>query len=261
MLHTLTAIERMSIRATDGDIGRVHDTYFDDQAWTLRYLVVDTGKWLPGRKVLISPMSVAAIDWPGRSVELSLTREQIENSPTFDSDKPVSRQHETAYFDYYGYPYYWAGPLRWGPVPFPGGAGTLARVPAGGWADQQVRANRDRGDPHLRSTDEVTGYRIEAADGEIGHAQDFLYDERNWALRFLAVDTRNWWPGRHVLVAIEWVERVSWDERRVHLNLPREAVREAPEWRPELALAQQDEELLHRHASQGEVRQRGIGEP
>lgn len=248
MFHTLTALERMSIQATDGKLGSVNDTYFDDQAWTLRYLVADTARWLPGRKVLVSPLSIQSIDWPGRTVAVNLTREQIKGSPGIDSDKPVSRQHETAYFDYFGYPYYWAGPLRWGPVAFPPRPGRSAQRGPDYWWEQQ-RRNLDRSaDPHLRSTEAVSGYHIEASDGEIGHVQDFLFDEEDWSLRFLAVDTRNWWPGRHVLVAIDWVESVSWSQRKVHVSMTRDAIRRAPEWHPELALVAHEEDYLHDRA-------------
>jgi len=222
--------------------------------------VVDTARWLIGRKVLISPLSVRAIDWQARSVAVDLSRQQIEDSPGIDSDKPVTRQHEHAYFDYFGYPYYWAGPLRWGPVAFPPGddaqgadakgadakgADATQRAGPDYWWEQQRRTFDEKGDPHLRSTEAVSGYHIEALDGEIGHVQDFLFHERDWSLRFLAVDTRNWLPGRHVLVGIDWLEHVDWSERKVHVSMTRDAIRRAPEWQPELALVGQDEDYLH----------------
>lgn len=244
MFHTLTAIESMSIHATDGSIGSVKDTYFDDQAWTLRYLVVDTIKWLPSRNVLISPISIQDIDWDGQIVYLDLTRDQVKGSPSVDWDKPVTRQHERAYFDYFGYPYYWAGPLRWGPVPFPPSSGNAMQNGPDHWWEQQRRTFDERGDPHLRSTEAVSGYHIEAVDGAIGHVQDFLFDEQDWSLRFLAIDTRNWWPGRLILVAIDWIERVSWGERKVYVSMTRDAIKRAPEWHPELALVAQDEDYL-----------------
>lgn len=107
MLRNLSALEGFPIRALDGEIGRAIDTYFEDYTWTVRYLVVDTGKWLPGRKVLVSPFAVRGIGWTPRHLDVGLTREHVKGSPDIDTDKPVSRQHETAYFDYYGYPYYW----------------------------------------------------------------------------------------------------------------------------------------------------------
>jgi hypothetical protein len=242
MFRTLTSLEGMPIRAADGNIGSVQDTYFDDQAWTLRYLEVDTAKWLPGRKVLVSPISVQTIDWRWRTVAIDLTREQLQGSPKLESHLPVTRQHERAYLDHFGYPHYWAGPLRWGPVPFPPSAGNAMRMAPGEWWEQQRRALNRPGEPHLRSAKAVAGYHIEAADGSIGHAQDFLFDEQDWSLRFLAVDTHHWWPGRHVLVAIDWIENVSWEERKVHVSMTRETIERAPLWHPELAQVVDDDD-------------------
>src|SRR5436305_1256813 len=77
------------------------------------------------------------------------------------------------------------------------------------------------GDPHLRSTREVTGYRISAADGDLGHVDDLLMDDESWAIRYLVVDTRNWWPGKKVLLPPPWIQRVSWIDQEVEVNLTR----------------------------------------
>jgi hypothetical protein len=205
--------------------------------------------------VLISPLSVQSVDWRWRTVPVDLTREQITRSPRIESDKPVTKQQETAFFDYFGYPYYWSGPLRWGPMPFPPSAGNAMRSGPDHWWEQQRRTICGQGDPHLRSADAVTGYHIEATDGAIGHVQDFLFDEQDWSLRFLAVDTRNWWPGRHVLVAIDWIESVSWGERKVHVSMTRDAIRRAPEWHPEFALLAEGEDYRHDNDGEAEDRQ------
>src|SRR5215470_11511365 len=107
MLHNIGDLKGYSISATDGEIGQVEDFYFDDEKWVIRYLVVDTGKWLPGRKVLISLIALGSADRDGQKITVTLNKRQIENSPSIDVDKPVSRQYETSYYDYYGYPYYW----------------------------------------------------------------------------------------------------------------------------------------------------------
>lgn len=252
MLRTIHDLKKMALGATDGEIGEVKEAYFDDQEWALRYLVVDTGGWLPGRKVLITPLSIRGMDWDQRRIDVSLTREQVKNGPDIDTDKPVSRQHETRYFDYYGYPYYWIGPSMWGPVAFP--AGTVTGAAAGAVPTEAEsmeretrRRERENADPHLRSTREVSGYHLEAADGSIGHIDDFLFDDENWALRYLIIDTRNWLPGRRVLVSTEWVERVSWDERKAYVSLTRDAVRESPEYDSDTELTQEDETQLHQH--------------
>lgn len=251
MLRTIHDLKKMAIGATDGEIGEIKQAYFDDREWALRYLVVDTGKWLPGRKVLITPLSIRGADWNTQRIDVSLTREQVKNGPDIDTDKPVSRQHETQYFDYYGYPYYWIGPSMWGPVAFPAGTGVM-RTEAGvtrteSLARETKTREQENADPHLRSTREVSGYHIEAADGSIGHIDDFLFDDESWALRYLIIDTRNWLPGRRVLVSTEWVERVSWDERKAYVGLSRDAVRESPEYESDVTITDDDEAQLYQH--------------
>jgi hypothetical protein len=238
MLRTLSSLHGFTMGATDGDIGRVVDCYFDDQSWTVRHLVVDTGGWLEGRQVLLSPMSLRGVDWDNSRIAVNLTKAQIENSPSIDTDKPISRQREMEFYGYYGMPYYWTGPYRWGlsGAPFAqGGAAGIAPVPpASGTAGARggVPAEEPEGDPHLRSSGTVTGYYIRAGDGEIGHVEDFVVDDEDWAIRYLIVDTRNWLPGKHVLVSPDWIERISWAESTVSVHMTREAVENSPEYDP-----------------------------
>lgn len=245
MLRTLTALEGISIHALDGAIGTVKDTYFDDKTWTVRYLVVDTGTWLTGRGVLVAPHAVAGIEWLRRRLHVDLTRDEVCNSPGIDIDEPASRQHETAYFDYYGYPYYWAGSFRWGPTSYPPPL-ALRRYLDAAVQEAQAGEQQSRNDPHLRSAEAVIGYHIEAIDDSIGHLDDFLFDVRDWSLQSVVVDARNWLPGRHLVVAVDWIERVSRHERKVFAGLTRGAVREAPRWDPSRALTPDYESYLLR---------------
>jgi sporulation protein YlmC with PRC-barrel domain len=239
MLRAASNLKGMSIAATDGDIGSVQDLYFDDMSWTIRYLVVDTGTWLPGRKVLISPMSVAAGD-RSHAVPVRLTKSQVESSPSVDADKPVNRQYEEEYSQYYGYPYYWSGPYRWGAVPYPGeSTWTAEAMPAALIAGG--------GDPALRSVRDVTGYYIEASDGDIGHVEDFLVDDREWAIRYMVVDTRNWWPGKKVVVSPGWISRVSWVDSKVYVDLSRDGVQTAPEYDSDRIVEREYETRLFKH--------------
>ena len=207
------------VLARDGGIGSVHDLYFDDERWAVRYLVVDTGEWLPGKRVLISPASVEPGLSSGGNVRLGVAREQVQSAPPAESDRPVSRRYEIAHARHFGYPYYWAGPMLWGvgayPVPLRADA-TLAG---------EAEAKPEEGDPHLRSGAEVIGYGIEARDGAIGEVEDFIVDDKSWAIRDIVVDTLKWWPGGHVRVHPEYVERIDWNERKVHLRLTREQVK------------------------------------
>jgi hypothetical protein len=240
MLRTVESLKHMTIAAIDGEIGTVTDVYFDDHDWTVRYLVAESGGWLSERRVLITPLSVRGVRWDEERIDVLLSRDQVRRSPDIDTGKRVSRQHETSFYDYYGYPYYWAGPFLWGPMAFP--LGNVDATAAG----REVK-RRENYDPHLRSANVVIGYHLEASDGSIGHVDDFLFDEETWSIRYLAIDTRNWLPGKHVLVSSEWVERVSWDERKVQVNLTRDAVRASPEYDRDALLTASDEDRLYQH--------------
>jgi hypothetical protein len=232
-----------AIGATDGAIGKLKDLYFDDQCWAVRYLVVDTGGWLGGRQVLISPISVEDIDWSARTVRLRLSRAQVEGSPDVDTDKPVSRQHESDFLRYYGYPDYWGGPLLWGATPYPFfDVGAPIPVPV-----EEEKAAARPGDPHLRSATELCGYGIHASDGAIGHLGDLLLERKSWALRYLVVDTRNWWPGEQVVVPPRWIGRIDWPERQVEVGVSRAEVKGAPRFDPAALFSRDYEERLHAH--------------
>jgi hypothetical protein len=257
MLRSMNDLEGYAIRATDGLIGHVNDFYFDDEAWVVRYLVVETGSWLSSRKVLISPVAFGQPNWTDKVLPVSITREQVKNSPDIDTDKPISRQHEREYFGYYGYyPHYWGGAGLWG-----GGAYPSAMLSAGGYAGgaesltaqaEQARVARDAGrrendDPHLRSGKEVMTYYIEASDGGIGHVQGLLLDDETWAVRYLVVQTSNWWIGHEVLIAPKWIQNVSWSERTVSVNLARQSIKDAPPYHSAATLNRDEEISLHKH--------------
>jgi sporulation protein YlmC with PRC-barrel domain len=240
MARTVSDLKGLTIAATDGDIGSVQDLYFDDISWTVRYLVVDTGGWLPGRQVLISPMGTTG---PGAQdrIPVRLTRAQVEQSPSVEADEPVNRQYELRYSRYYGYPDYWAGPYRWGATPY---ADEVIPTPP----DLTVESvPPESGDPHLRSARDVMGYYLEATDGDLGHVDDFIVDDREWAIRYMVVDTRNWWPGKKVLVSPEWIREVSWPDSRVYVDLSREGIKSAPEFDPARPLEREYEGRLYDH--------------
>lgn len=229
MLHkVMKDIRGDAIEARDGTVGSVQDAYFDDERWAVRYLVVDTGGWLPGRKVLVSPASLVPGDAGSDAIRAELTREQVEKAPGIDEDPPISRVLEEAHARYYGYPYYWTGPYLWGAAPLP------MAVPPAGQAprlhEREGRAAQQRAEQsHLRSSAEVVGYSIRAADGEIGHVEDFLVDDESWQIADMVVDTRNWLPGRKVLVPPSAIEDIDWENRQVSVRLNREELKRSPE--------------------------------
>lgn len=230
-----------TIAALDTDIGTVCDFYFDDQQWTIRHIVVRTGIILSGRKVLISPVALRHPAWSPLHIHAKLTWEQVKNSPDIDLHKPVSRQHEAEHHRHYGWPCYWDGTGVWGSWPNPK---ELADTPQN---SSHMGNNAPATDTHLRSTREVTGYHIKATDGEIGHLEDFLFDDETWEIRYAIVDTKNWWPGKKVLLRPQWIKQVSWDEREIYANTSRGTIRKSPKWNPDLPVSREYELRLHQH--------------
>ena len=241
MLRSVTELQDSTIAATDGPIGHLRDFYFDDVAWVVRYLIVDTGSWLSGRRVLVSPMAVGAPQCKSRTIPVKISREQVRNSPGIDTAQPVSRQHEREYLDYYRYPYYWDGRGFWGDTFYPSTAA------AAGGLRESTHDPVLTDDPHLRSCAAVAGYRIHATDGELGHVHGYILDTVSWAIRYLVVDSSNWWLGHQVLIAPQWITRVDWDSRSVVIDLNRQAIREAPAYDYMTPLERVSEIATYRH--------------
>ena len=243
MLRNAKDLHGLTIRATDGEIGKVDRFYFEDETWAIRYLIVDTGGWLAGRQVLISPISVVDVpDWEAKRLDVALTKEQVENSPDINTHQPVSRQHEIEYFGYYGYPFYWGGSALLGAAPNP--AGLAIPIPPSMEAIADGMANGST-DSHLRSSEEVTNYYLEAIDGEIGNVDGFIVDDEAWAIRYIVVATGSWWSGKKVLVSPAWAERVSWETSKIYVSLTREAIKQAPEYIESKMITREYERQLH----------------
>lgn len=238
MLIKATTLNGYKLDSLDGEIGQVDEFYFDDQHWVVRYLVANAGNWLTDRLVLISPYALKSIDVKAQHIGIDLNKQQIEESPPLNSDKPVSRQFEEAYYGYYGWPLYWAGPYMWGYSPYI----ERGRQPWIASFEEQIGW-----DPHLRSTDDVNGHHLQATDGDIGHIEDFIIDDETWAIRYLVIATQNWWPGKKVLVSPRWIERISWDDSTVFINLPRETIRQSPEYNEDSILDRDYELRLHQY--------------
>jgi uncharacterized protein YrrD len=249
MLFPAREFRHMTLNAVDGEIGAVKDLYFDDEWWTVRYLVVDTGSWLSDELVLITPMSLMKPDWDSRVLPVTLTRDQVRNAPPIDTHEPVSRQHESDYLRYFGYPLYWAGPGVWGDFVDP--YALAARRPGRESVESDRRDDAgDRSqhaDVHLRSGQEVSGYHLHAIDGEIGHVDDFLVDTDSWSIRYLLVDTSNWIGGEAVLVAPQWARSIDWATRRILVDVPRAAIQESPRYDRSKLMDSECEERLRRH--------------
>ena len=229
VFRSLTALTSATVGATDGPIGTVSSALFDDKSWAIRYLVVNTGTWLSGRKVLLSPYAVMT-PWSGdRSISVALTQQQVRSSPDIDTHQPVTRQHEREHLRHYEYPEYWEGGGLWAAAAYPVWRthvpSTTETEVENAAREQEFRAE----DIHLQSSETVTGYDIQAAEESMGHVKDFIFDEASWAIRYLVIDTRNWWlGGKLVLVARHWIDRIDWAARIVRIKLTREQVMNSP---------------------------------
>jgi uncharacterized protein YrrD len=255
VLHSLKNLKGTRILTAGEEVGSVEEVYFDDNQWVVRYLVVDTGGWLGGRRVLISPYAVQSMDRLNRTLFVNLSRQQVQGSPGIDTHKTVSRQQEAEYHRYYGYPQYWQSGTFWA-----WGAMPVIEPPDPLLLEEEVacrraQARRQRADAHLRSSKVVLGYRIEASDESIGHVADFLFEEGTWAIRYLIVDTHKWLHGKHVLVSPLWIREVSWSARKLRLALTRRQIEQSPEYDSEHAPSADYERALHRHYGCSHYRQ------
>jgi sporulation protein YlmC with PRC-barrel domain len=227
-MQSIKELYGKKLGATDADIGHIKDFYFDDQNWAVRYVIADTGNWLPGRQVLISPHAFAGFFPEEKVIPVNLSRKQIEGSPLIDLHKPVSRQFEEAYHHYYGWPYYWEGDGLWGGMR---GFPVLETPPNFVPAERAVPAvaKVEGADPHLRSAQAVTGYHIMATDGITGHVCDFLMEPTSWAIQELVIKTGHRFTGKEVRIPVSQVERISYKESTVFVKLTREAIEKSPE--------------------------------
>ena len=227
-LHRAYDLIGRAIAARDGEIGSVADLLFEDDRWSVRWLVVDTGGWLGGRQVLLPVSQIHAPAGSG-AIPVDLNREQVKQSPGLDADQPVSRQLEASLYVHYGWQPYWPAPAAAGMAYVPP-LGPLSPATAAAQPDVALpQGERPSGDPHLRSIAEVTGYDIHASDGHIGHVEDFLVDPQDWSIRYVVVDTKNWWPGKQVLIDPGSVAEVDWADREVRVRRSREEIRAAPD--------------------------------
>lgn len=235
MLRSAKEILGYRLYAKEEVVGTCKDFLFDDRWWTIRHMLADTGGWLIGKQVLISPMMITRPDWKTRSIFLNVSKEKIEDCPSPLEDEPVSREHERKISQHYAFPLYWGNPGLWGPTAYPYTSDPAAiKEDPNSAADSKNAMAEKNTENHLRSLNEVTGYDIKAKDGNIGHVEDFIMDDESWALRYVIVDTRNWLPGgKKVLLPLELASAVSWEESTLDIDLTRTEIENAPEFDPE----------------------------
>ena len=239
MKRSINSLIGYAIGATDGEIGKVKEFYFDDLTWTVRYLVVETGTWLNGRKVLLSPQALLTPDWKNEVFPINLTKEKIKNSPNIDTEQSVSRQREIEMYEYYPWTSYWGDGLWGGGMGLSGVMIQDHHPLAGAIRSENDTDTKDSDeDSHLRSTHNVIGYTIHTIDGKIGDVEDFIVDDTSWKLDYLIVDTGHWFPGKKVLISPKLVKEIKWDSFEVILNVSEAGVKNSPEYKPGEAISE-----------------------
>jgi hypothetical protein len=242
-MYTASSIKGSAIEARDGTIGSVKDFLFQDTSWAVRWIVVDAGTWLSSRQVLLLPSQIGAVNAQRRQFDVQLTRQQVKDSPPIDTEQPVSRQMETDLHSYYGADPYWGAVYNpVGIMAMPGVVGVPPLAPPERPEGLVEEFPHGEGDPHLRSVEAVTGYHIHAQDGEIGHVDDFVIDDAGWRIPLLIVDTKNWWPGKKVLIPTSTVRDIVWDEKLVYLTLSRGQIKDGPVYDPSRPITRIGEE-------------------
>jgi uncharacterized protein YrrD len=248
MQRNVNSLIGYSLQATDGEIGKLVEFYFDDETWTIRYLIVKTGNWLSGRKVLISPGALIKTETRSDSFPVALTKEQIRNSPNIETDKPVSRQHEIELYGYYPWQSYWGSGTY-------GGGGIWGTTSAYPVIEEKVINEPDQDgkradeDIHLRSTLEVSNYHIHANDGEIGHVKDFIMDDQTWQLAYLVVDTHNWIAGKKVLIAVGRIKKLEWENAKIYVDVSVESVKRSTVYNESaFTVSEPDDQGDHTHS-------------
>lgn len=250
MLSSVKSLQDYTIHASDGEIGQVANVLFDDVQWTVRYLIINAGNWLFSRHVVISPVSVTELSGQEQAIKVKLTRQQVELSPSVDTNLPMTRDKEIELADHYEYMPYWGGAGSFGIDPVPNPA--LMPATAAEHSLEQIERKEEAEAPntvlaHLRSGREVFGYNVEAQQSRLGHVSDFLIDNQNWKLRYLLVDTGTLLPGKQLLIATEWVDTVDWAASLIELDLTLEQLEQAPAFDPDQPFERAYEEQLWAH--------------
>tara|TARA_R110002095_G_scaffold142965_1_gene123803 strand:+ start:17221 stop:17949 length:729 start_codon:yes stop_codon:yes gene_type:complete len=233
MFRSTNELKGYTLLATDGEFGTVRDFLFDDELKITRYVVVDTGSWLISRQVLISPVAMREPDLDTHKLPTVLSKADIAGAPSLKTHSPVSRQHEYELSEYYNWPVYWGTtiPVLMGRKVFN--------------SEFETQPEQMQGDPHLRSISEITGYEIQCMEGTVGHVEDIIIDTESWSLRYLIIDTRNWFPGKKVIIAFDWLTHITWDDRKAHVDLTQDQVKNAPVYDPRLPVNRAYETQLY----------------
>lgn len=218
MLESAKELIRYRVKAVDGKLGKAHDLYFEDGSWAIRYLLLNVGRWLLGERVLVPPERLGQPDTKSHSLPVLMTKREVEQCAAAETAQPVSHQMQHKVSARYGGTHAQGG----GPMASLHGVMSSEAV-----ALAESEESPPQQGPGLRSIQEVLGYQIEALDGPLGVAEDFLIDDDEWVIRYILVNTKTWKPGRQVLIPPSWVQAIVWSESRIHVSVKREKIKTA----------------------------------
>ncbi|MFT4803598.1 MAG: hypothetical protein ACJAZM_000569 [Cyclobacteriaceae bacterium] len=234
MKRSIKSLIGFTLSATDGEIGKVREFYFDEYTWTIRYLVVGNVTWLSDRVVLISTEALLSVDWANKKFLVDLNKDQIENSPDINTNEPVSRQEEIKLNSYYAWAAYW-GPGYYGTGPTTDLKQEIL--------EQSVGAENNQ----LRSTYKVSGYSVTASNGKIGDVEGFMMDDVNWKINFMLIDIGQWLPGKKVLLSPDLIKKIDWKTASVIVNTTVAHVKQSPGYDPDQELNEAYSLALHNY--------------
>lgn len=237
MLRSAKKVIGYGIQATDGKIGNVVDLTVGARDWRIRHVIVDTGNWLPGARVLLSTESMEPPDWWSGKLPVQLDRDQVRAAPGLGADvaditTPAQLGNLHAHF---GWSTFWPA----GPVINPGVYEREVVAPS---VKETVRNESAR---VAYTVAEISGYDVRARDGEIGDVKDLIMEDEDWKVRYLVVGTGKWLPGKKVLLSTDWIEMCDWGESSVLVDVARASVKECPEFDPSEPVNRRVEERLY----------------
>ena len=233
MLRSLKELLSYELLAKDGLMGKVDNFLLSDEDWRVHYLVVDTGPWILGRKVLISVAALGQPVWASETFPVNLTRDQVKNSPDVDTAKPISRKYEERLHQHYNWPTYWDMDTA---IP-----GRPTRIPL-----HVFVGHENKNETYLRSVKELLGYGMNAMDGEVGKVLDFIVEDDDWQIQHMVVDASKLTDSdKQVLVAMDWVEKIDVAKKEIFIDLSQNAIEHGPEFDPNRPINRQYEEVIY----------------
>lgn len=243
MLDRYTKLTDFEVFTEEEKLGEIHDIYFEDGDWQVRYAIIESGDWLLGERVIIAMEALGKPNWEDKRIVADVSREDIESRPKIDFAKPVSRERLSELHQHY----------QWAPImpsSAPPGSPIVGPYPilpptADISERRKLLDQAEEGEGSLRSAQEVAGYEVECENDCIGSVEDFFIEEDGWIIRYLLIDIRRWIKERRVIVSPEWVSEIDWLGEEIEVDLTKNQIENSPEFDPSEAPTRKYETALY----------------